>query len=164
MGELAEADDRPAYVEATPGALDRMGSRMRDRLGPEVPIDDVLTPAAHRAIGDLDRLPGLFGLAPGEGPDLQQVDQLRKRLVAYRGNTGQNPTDRRAMDQILAHFDGHVHDAMDAGLFGQRAKATMAAVRAASSSTTTACLRWVERCWLRTRQAKRSDTPCSATT
>lgn len=123
----AKAAYRGAYDDVAqipgsfaPGALDRMGTRMRDRLGPEVPVDDVLTPAATRALSDLDALPGLFGLQPGQGPNLQQVDQLRKRLVTYRGSTGQNPTDRRAMDRILGHFDDHVHDAMDAGLFGQQ--------------------------------------------
>jgi hypothetical protein len=40
----------------------------------------------------------------------------------------------------------------------------MAAVRAASSSTTMAHLRCVERCCPRIWQAKRSDTSCSATT
>ena len=124
--------DEVAQIPGTfaPGALDRMGSRVRDRLGAEVPIDDVLTPSATRAIADLDQLPGIFGLAPSEGPNLQQVDQLRKRLVAYRGSTGQNATDRRAMDQILGHFDDHLHDAMDAGLFGQQAPAQAADVAA----------------------------------
>lgn len=105
----------------TPGALDRMGSRVRERIGPEMPVDDVLTPSAVRAIADLDAMPGIFNLAPGDGPNLQQVDQLRKRLVAYRKGASQNPTDRAVMDRILAEFDGHVHDAMDIGLFGQRA-------------------------------------------
>lgn len=130
---------RQAYGEVAqipgsfaPGALDRMGSRVRDRLGAAVPIDDVLTPAANRAIGDLDALPGLFGLAPGEGPNLQQVDQLRKRLVAYRGGTGQNPTDRRAMDHILGEFDNHIHDAMEVGLFGHQPAPTAAPAAAAS--------------------------------
>ncbi|URD40297.1 hypothetical protein M6G65_33150 (plasmid) [Methylobacterium tardum] len=120
--------DEVAAIPGTfaPGALDRMGTRVRDRLGAEVPIGDVLTPSATRAISDLDQLPGIFGLAPGEGPNLQQVDQLRKRLVAYRGSTGQNATDRRAMDQILGHFGDHLHDAMDAGLFGQQAPAQAA--------------------------------------
>lgn len=134
-GAYRGAYDEVAQIPGSfaPGALDRMGSRMRDRLGPEVPIDDVLTPAATRALTDLDALPGLFGLQPGQGPNLQQVDQIRKRLVTYRGSTGQNPTDRRAMDQILGHFDDHVHDAMDAGLFGQQAP-----VQAAQDAAATA--------------------------
>ncbi|TXN73430.1 hypothetical protein [Methylobacterium sp. WL6] len=121
-GAYRAAYDEVAQIpgEFTPGALDRMGTRMRARLGADVPIDDVLTPSATRAIADLDAVPGLFNLEPGAGPNLQQVDQLRKRLVAYRGATAQNPTDRRAMDRILREFDDHVTDAMDLGQFGQR--------------------------------------------
>lgn len=122
-----KAGYRAAYDEVaqipgtfTPGALDRLGSRVRDRLGADVPLDPVLTPAATRAIGDLDALPGLFNLQPGEGPNLQQLDQVRKRIVAYRGSTAQNPTDRRAIDRILSEFDNHAQDAMSVGLFGRQ--------------------------------------------
>lgn len=125
--EQAKAGYRQAYGEVgqipgnfVPGAMDRVGSRVRVRLGSEVPIDDVTTPAATRALRDLDNVPGLFDLQPGEGPNLQQVEQLRKRLVAYRGTTMTNATDRRAMDQVIHQFDGHVEDAMGAGLFGSR--------------------------------------------
>lgn len=128
--EQARGAYRAAYGEAgqfpgefMPGALDRAGSRVRDRLGADVPIDDVLTPAASRAIADLDAVPGLFNLGPGEGPNLQQVEQLRKRLVTYRGATATNPTDRRAMDRILAEFDNHLEAAMGSGLFGPRSAA-----------------------------------------
>ncbi len=72
--EQARGAYRAAYGEAgqfpgefVPGALDRTGSRVRDRLGADVPIDPVLTPAASRAIADLDGVPGLFNLGPGEG-------------------------------------------------------------------------------------------------
>ena len=119
----AKAGYRAAYDDVAamphqfaPGALDRMGSRVRDRLGPDVPIDDVLTPAATRAIADLDKVPEIFGLAPDEGPNLQQVDQLRKRLVSYYGATAQNPTDRRAVARIMDEFDTHLQDAAGAGL------------------------------------------------
>ncbi|SEP09823.1 hypothetical protein SAMN02799625_04668 [Methylobacterium sp. UNC300MFChir4.1] len=117
------AYDEVAQIPGTfaPGALDRLGSRVRDRLGADVPLNPVLTPAATRAISDLDALPGLFNLQPGEGPSLQQLDQVRKRLVAYRGTTGQNPTDRRAVDRIIAELDNHAQDAMSVGLFGQQA-------------------------------------------
>ena len=125
--EQAKAGYRQAYGEVgqipgnfVPGAMDRVGSRVRVRLGSEVPIDDVTTPAATRALRDLDNVPGLFDLQPGEGPNLRQVEQLRKRLVAYRGTTTTNATDRRAMDQVIHQFDGHVEDAMGAGLFGPR--------------------------------------------
>lgn len=126
---------REAYGEVgkipgsfAPGALDRMGARVRSRLGPEVPIDDVLTPAASRALADLDDLPGLFGLQPGEGPNLQQVEQLRKRLVSYYGSTGQNPTDKRALGRVIDGLDQHVEDAMSVGLFGDHAGASVSRI------------------------------------
>ncbi|KMO20714.1 hypothetical protein [Methylobacterium platani] len=106
--------------EFAPGALDRMGARVQRGLGAEYPVDPVLTPAAHRALQDLDNLPGLFGAEPGTGPDLRQLDQVRKRLVALRSGTGANATDRRAMGKILEEFDGHTQAALEAGLFGPR--------------------------------------------
>ncbi len=121
-GAYRQAYDDVAAIpgEFAPGALDRMGTRVQRGLGPEYPVDPVLTPAAHRALADLDNLPGLFGAEPGTGPNLQQVDQIRKRLVAYRSGTGANATDRRAVDKILSEFDGHTQAALEAGLFGPR--------------------------------------------
>ncbi|TGD93726.1 hypothetical protein [Methylobacterium nonmethylotrophicum] len=112
--------------EFAPGALDRMGARVQRGLGADVPIDPMLTPAAHRALADLDNLPGLFGAEPGTGPNLQQLDQVRKRLVAYRSGTGANATDRRAMGKILEEFDNHTQAALEAGLFGPRQAAPRA--------------------------------------
>ena len=121
-GYRAAYDEVAAYPhQFAPGALDRMGARVRDRLGADVPLDDRLTPAAMSAISDLDNVPGIFGLAPGEGPNLQQVDQLRKRLGAYYRATGQNPTDRRAVGRIMDELDGHLQDAAAAGLLNRPA-------------------------------------------
>lgn len=39
-----------------PGSLDQMGASIRNRLGPEYPIDPVVTPSASRALADLDNL------------------------------------------------------------------------------------------------------------
>ena len=120
--------DLAAYPgEFVPGALDKMGTRVRRGLGADVPVDPVLTPAAARALDDLDSLPGLFGAEGGTGPNLQQLDQVRKRLVSYRSGTGQNATDRRAMGRILDEFDNHTQAALEAGLFGPRQAAPRAA-------------------------------------
>ena len=104
--------------EFTPGALDRIGGRVRDRLPADVPVDPVLTPFANKALTDLDNLPELFRTQPGSGPTLGQVEQVRKRLGVYYGGTAQNPTDRRALNAIRTEFDRHVGDAAEAGLFG----------------------------------------------
>lgn len=119
-GYRAAYDDVAAYPhQFDPGALDMLGGRVRSRLGADVPLDDRLTPAATRAIADLDAVPQIFGLAPGEGPNLQQVDQLRKRLGALYGSTAQNPTDRRALSRIMEEFDNHLSDAAGAGLLNR---------------------------------------------
>ncbi|MCJ2101988.1 hypothetical protein [Methylobacterium sp. E-046] len=119
-GYRAAYDDVAAYPhQFDPGALDKLGGRVRSRLGADVPLDDRLTPAATRAIADLDAVPQIFGLQPGEGPNLQQVDQLRKRLGALYGSTAQNPTDRRALGRIMEEFDNHLSDAAGAGLLNR---------------------------------------------
>ncbi|MCJ2052621.1 hypothetical protein [Methylobacterium sp. J-070] len=127
----AAYDDVAAYPhQFDPGALDMLGGHVRSRLGADVPLDDRLTPAATRAIADLDAVPQIFNLAPGEGPNLQQVDQLRKRLGALYGSTAQNPTDRRALGRIMEEFDNHLSDAAGAGLLNRptpRAAAGLAA-------------------------------------
>lgn len=127
----AAAQSRAAYRGAydevaaipgtfTPGALDRMGSRVRERLGADFPIDDVVTPNASRALADLDNIPGVFGLEPGQGPNLQQVETLRRRLGRYSEAAGQNRTDREAVRRIREELDSHVEDAMSIGAFGQQ--------------------------------------------
>lgn len=120
-------DDMAAIPgEFAPGALDRMGTRVQRGLGPEFPIDPVLTPSATRALQDLNDLPTLFRVEPGAGPNLRQFDQVRKRLVAYRKAAGLNATDRATMDKILSEFDSHGQAALEAGLFGPRQAARAA--------------------------------------
>ena len=122
----AKAGYRDAYGdvakvegEFAAGALDKLGTRVRDRLPADVPLDEVLTPSATQALRDLDNLPALFKVEDGAGPNLQQFDQVRKRLVAYRKSAA-NDTDRRAIDRILSEVDQHAEDAAGAGLFGSR--------------------------------------------
>lgn len=127
-GRYRAAYDDVAQIpgEFAPGALDRLGASVRARLGVDVPVDEVTTPAANRFLRDLDNLPGLFGTDPGTGPTLQQMDQLRKRLSIYARGSSQNPTDQRALSAIRSAFDDHVFSAVDAGLFGPRQAARIA--------------------------------------
>lgn len=113
--------------EFAPGALDRIGTTVRGRLGADVPIDPVLTPASSRALADLDNLPSLFNVAPGTGPTLRQAEDVRKRIGSLFASTAQNPTDRRALGAILDEYDRHVSDAVEAGLFGARPSPNSAA-------------------------------------
>ncbi|TNC16412.1 hypothetical protein FF100_03975 [Methylobacterium terricola] len=121
-GRYREAYGDVAAIPGTfaPGALSDVGASVRRSLGPEVPIDPVLTPAAARALQDLDNLPAVLGLGPDRGPNLREVEQIRKRLVSYYGGTAQNPTDRRAMGAVMNAFDQRVEDLMAVGRFGQQ--------------------------------------------
>ena len=119
-GYRAAYDDVAAFPhQFDPGALDMLGGRVRSRIGADVSIDDRLTPAAQLALRDLDAVPEIFNLSPGEGPNLQQVDQIRKRLVSLYGSTAQNPSDRRALGRVIEEFDNHLSDAAGAGLLNR---------------------------------------------
>lgn len=118
--QAARQARRQAYDQASahggtfePGTFQQVGQSVLRRLGPEYPIDPVLTPAASRAVADLDNMVGLAG----PSPDMRAVDQVRKRLVSYRTAARANPTDRRAMDGVLHAYDDHVEEALANGLF-----------------------------------------------
>lgn len=116
QGAYAEAGAIPG--EFVPGALDRVGTRIRTELPPEVLVDERLTPGAISALRDMDNLPGLFRLDEGAGPNLRQVEQFRKRLGSYF--RGASPEDARALGEIRRQFDDRVQLALDNGLFGPR--------------------------------------------
>lgn len=121
-GAYREAYGEVAKIPGTfaPGALDDVGARVRRSLGPEIPIDDVNTPAARSALADLDNLPAILGLREGETPTLRQVEQVRKRFSAYYGRTAQNPTDRTALNAVRNSFDERIEDLLSIGQFGER--------------------------------------------
>lgn len=106
-----EAAREPGAFEA--GTFEKVAPSIEARMAASerpIPVDPTLTPAASRAMADLRA-------SPPAGSSMAEVDQARRRLVALRGSTGQNPTDRAAMDQIIRHFDDHVEDALAANLF-----------------------------------------------
>ncbi|MDR7038929.1 hypothetical protein J2X36_003701 [Methylobacterium sp. BE186] len=111
----------------SPGALDDVGARVRRSLGPEIPVDDVNTPAAFRALADLDNLPRILGLREGETPTLQQTEQIRKRFSRYYPGTAQNPTDRAALNAVRESFDQRIEDLLSIGKFGDQVRAPGAA-------------------------------------
>ncbi|MCJ2063238.1 hypothetical protein MKK63_11005 [Methylobacterium sp. J-088] len=121
-GYRAAYDDVGALPHVfDPGALDMLGTRVRSRLGADVPIDDRLTPAAHRALQDLDQVPEIFNLAPGQGPSLAQTEQLRRRMGALYPSTAQNPTDRLVLGRVMDEFDNHLNDAAAIGALNRPA-------------------------------------------
>lgn len=106
--------------EFASGTFDQLGASIKKRLSPDVVLDEKVTPAATRAIADMDNLPAILGSKDGAGPDMKMVDQGRKRLLSFlRGAS--TPEDKRAVREVLGQFDNHVETALDAGLFSGEA-------------------------------------------
>lgn len=149
-----EFRDRYAEVAQLPGefrvdAVRGLGTRVRNNLtfGEQpIVIDDQLTPAASRAIHALDEMsvPRIQNRASAYGepnPDeiagvnLQGVDQMRKKLVAYYQAARASPTDARAVQGVIHAFDGQIERAITEGLFSgdPRALAALQEARASYS-------------------------------
>jgi hypothetical protein len=120
--------------EIHPSAFENMGSRIRSDLwhrDEPVVVDDQLTPFASRAVRDLDdRVSQLqiqnraspFGQPAPEdiaGINLAGVDQMRRRLSAFRKNafSSGNAADGRAAQAVLDAFDDQIDGAVNGGLF-----------------------------------------------
>lgn len=110
-----------------PAAFEGMSARVADSLvnrADPVIIDDLLTPAASRALKELDSIQNLklgnIG-QPGAGDavagvNLRGVDQARRKLAAF-AKAAPTPTDKRAVSEIIKEFDGQLTKAVDDGLF-----------------------------------------------
>jgi len=107
--------------------FDNLGGKIKDRLfnrDNPVLIDD-LTPAANRALQDIDRVSALKPQTAADetvGVNLKSVDRARKLLV-QRYKTAESATDKAAVRQIMNEFDNHLEDAFTAGLFNGSDKA-----------------------------------------
>lgn len=110
-----------------PEAFNGMSARVADSLvgRPDpVIIDDVLTPAANRALKELDNVQnlklGTIGQPAAsdvvEGVNLRGIDQARRKLAAF-AKAAQSPTDKRAVSEIIKEFDGQISKAVEDGLF-----------------------------------------------
>lgn len=147
-----EFRDRYREMAELPGefrvdAVRGMGTRVRNELtygDNPVIIDDQLTPAASRAIQAMDEMsvPRIQNRAsphaepnPDEiaGVNLQGIDQMRKKLVAYYQSARANPTDARAMQGILHAYDGQIERAITEGLFSGDPRALEALQEARAS-------------------------------
>lgn len=113
--------------EFTPEAVQRFGSRVEARLGPDEFIDPVLAPMASRFLADIKNAPTILKLGEGEGASAQQIEQLRKRASLYWQGAAQNPSDRRQLGLIRDAFDAERQAAAETGLFGARAPQAPAA-------------------------------------
>ena len=128
--DIAKA--QPGEIHA--GAFEGIGQKIKGDLSMRaepVVIDDKLTPFASHAIRDVeDRIAKLriqnradpFGEPNPEnivGVDLRGVDQMRRRLSAFRNDAygSGNAADGRAAKAVIESFDKHVDDAINGGLF-----------------------------------------------
>jgi hypothetical protein len=128
-------------------AVRGIGTRIRNDLtfgDNPIVVDDQLTPAASRAIQALDEMsvPRIQNRAsataepnPDEiaGVNLQGIDQMRKKLVAYYQAARTNPTDARATQGIIHAFDGQIERAITEGLFSGDPRALQALQEARAS-------------------------------
>lgn len=102
----------------------RVTDSLVNRQDPVI-IDATLTPAAHKALSELDNVTNLRLGSIGQpgaadevvGINLRGVDQARRKLAAYSRAAAANPSDQRAVRAIVNEFDAQVQDAMERGLF-----------------------------------------------
>lgn len=111
---------RQAYEDAGQRGADVMGDAFDDlatrvgRINDEFPIDEVLNPAAKRAVKDLEGLVER-GWDKGSVP-LEYIDGIRKRLGRYAKAAG-NDADREALRQLKNELDGWLDDTIEKALF-----------------------------------------------
>lgn len=125
IGDATATPRAAAPVQAPNAPLSqRITESLVNRPEPVI-IDATLTPAAHRALSELDAVSNLqLGTIgqPGAGDEvlgvtLRGVDQARRKLAAYSRAAATNPADKRAVGAIIGEFDGQIQNAMENGLF-----------------------------------------------
>lgn len=133
---VKQAYDEAKYLpgEIHAGAFEGIGQKIKGELSlrdDPIVIDDKLTPFASHAIRDVeDRISKLtiqnradpFGAPNPEnitGVSLRGVDQMRRRLSAFRNDAfgSGNAADGRAARAVLESFDNQVDQAVNGGLF-----------------------------------------------
>lgn len=116
--------------EAFNGISNKIKTDLSSRADPII-IDDKLTPFASHAIKDIDdrvaRLKIQNRASPNADPDraeiigvnLEGIDQMRKRLSAFRKDAfgSGNAADGRAAKAVLDAFDDHIDHAINTGMF-----------------------------------------------
>lgn len=112
---INQAWDEVPDLFAGPQALEELGPSIGKGLG-DLPIDDVLTPAAKRMKDDLisyssgaQTVDDFFG-----AESARTVDTQRRRLLAIK-NGAQNNSDRAATNKIYGAFESWIDDMADKG-------------------------------------------------
>jgi hypothetical protein len=113
-------------------AVQGMGTRAREELSNldrPVVIDDHLTPAASRALQQLDEFsrPRIQNRAASAAPveqgvelagvNIQGMDRMRRHLVAWYNTARGNAEDARAVRAVINSFDNQIERAISDGLF-----------------------------------------------
>jgi hypothetical protein len=118
------------HAEAFTGISNKIKTDLSSRAEPVI-IDDKLTPFASQAIKDIDaRVANLKiqnrasphgdpNRAEISGVNLAGIDQMRKRLSAFRKDAfgSGNSADGRAAKAVLDAFDDHIDAAINGGMF-----------------------------------------------
>ncbi len=134
------AKSYPGEIHA--GVFEGMGQGIKGDLtlgNSPVIIDDKLTPFASKMVDDLDNSISQLRIqnkadpfgqpdpANITGVNLNGVDQMRKRLVAFKqGAWSNNASDGRAASAILNSFDERVDQAVNGGRFNGDPRAIQA--------------------------------------
>lgn len=151
--DFAKAQPGEIHADAFRDMGDSIKADITNREDPII-IDDKLTPMASHMIKDIDdrvaklqiqnraQPPSRDMVPPGDdskivGVNLQGVDQVRKRLSAFKNdafNSG-NPSDGRAAQAVLDAFDTRIDNAVNNGMFNGDPSAVRAwnAARAANT-------------------------------
>lgn len=108
--------------EFATGAFEEVGAKIKDSLAQrQTPllVDPVLTPAASRAITQLNE----FGLSStAETKTLQSVDQLMKKLN-FISRSASTPTDKMVTRAVINELKTHLENRLASGLFSGEDKA-----------------------------------------
>lgn len=137
--DIAKAQPGEVHAAAFEGIGQKIKGELSLRDDPII-IDDKLTPHASRAIQDIEeRVAKLriqnradpFGEPNPEnivGVSLRGVDQMRRRLSAFRNDAygSGNTTDGRAAKAVIDAFDNEVDRAINSGLFSGNRSAVQA--------------------------------------
>jgi hypothetical protein len=114
-----EAWEKVGPLTPKPEAFDTLSAALDRRLGSDLAIDSVNTPAAAQLAQELDRF--VAGEAPEQvakilkNSPVRTVDAMRRRLLAI-SKGAQSPTDKRAASALYDGFNDWIGEAADSGL------------------------------------------------
>jgi hypothetical protein len=117
--QKAYENARLADASVDASMLDKVGSAIRREMmdGGDFIVDELTTPAANRALNDLDKLIPEIPDGKIVGVTAQKLEQARKRLRVYSDAAQSNKADAKAMSGIIKRYDQIVDTLAENGLF-----------------------------------------------